>query len=182
MARTPYVALLRGINVGGRNIISMADLRAVFQDGGYDSVSTYIQSGNVLFTSGAPRRVLEANLESMLERDLGRQVMVVVRSRQQVRNVVARAPEGFGAEPDAYKYDVMFLKAPLTPAQVMAVLDLREGIDRALPGPGIVYFSRDAVQLTKSRMSRITKTPVYQRMTIRNWRTTTRLLEMLEDA
>jgi len=54
-------------------------------------------------------------------------------------------------------------------------------IDRAWPGPGIVYFSRDAVQLTKSRMSKITSTPAYQRMTIRNWRTTTTLGKMLED-
>jgi len=54
-------------------------------------------------------------------------------------------------------------------------------IDRAWPGPGIVYFSRDPVQLTKSRMSKITSTPAYQRMTIRNWRTTTTLGKMLED-
>lgn len=160
----------------------MADLRAVFQAHGYGSVRTYIQSGNVVFTTDAPRDGLDDDLESMLERDIGRPVMVVVRSRQQMRDVVARAPDGFGADPDAFKYDAMFLKAPLTPRHVMDVLEPREGVDRAWPGPGMVYFSRDAKKLTKSRMSKITSKSVYQRMTIRNWRTTTRLLGMLEDA
>lgn len=182
LAGTPYVALLRGINVGGRNIISMADLRTVFQGAGYGGVRTYIQSGNVVFTTDAPRDGLEEDLESLLERALGRPAMVVVRSRQQVRNVVARAPDGFGTDPDAYKYDAMFLRAPLTPGRVLEVLNLRGGVDRAWPGPGVVYFSRDEKQLTKSRMSKITSEPAYHRMTIRNWRTTTTLLEMLEDA
>jgi uncharacterized protein (DUF1697 family) len=182
LAQAPYVALLRGINVGGRNIVSMADLRAVFEAGGYGRVRTHIQSGNVVFTTDAPPERLEDDLESLLERDIGRALMVVARSRPQVREVVAQAPDGFGADPDAHKYDAMFLKAPLTPAQVMDVLDLREGVDRAWPGPGVVYFSRDADRLSTSRMSRITGKPAYQRMTIRNWRTTTTLLAMLEDA
>ena len=179
---TAYVALLRGINVGGRNIISMPDLRTVFNEAGYGDVRTYIQSGNVVFTTDASRDRLEQDLESMLEGDIGRPVTVVLRSRQQVRNVVARAPDGFGTDPDAYKYDAIFLTSPLTPAGVLELLNLREGVDRAWPGPGIVYFSRHAEQLTKSRMSKIASMPAYQRMTIRNWRTTTTLLEMLEDA
>lgn len=182
MVSTPYVALLRGINVGGRNILPMEDLRAVFRAGGYAGVRTYIQSGNVVFTADAPRDRLENDLEAMLERDIGQPVMVVLRSRQQLRNVVTRAPEGFGSDPRSYRYDAMFLKAPLLPAQVLDVLHLREGIDRAWPGPGMVYFSRDAGRLTKSRMSTITAMPAYKRMTVRNWRTTTKLLQMLEDA
>lgn len=182
MASTPYVALLRGINVGGRNIISMADLRTVFEAGGYGGVQTYIQSGNVVFSTDVPRDRLEGDLESMLERDLERPLMVVVRSRQEMRTVVTESPEGFGTEPEAYNYDAMFLKRPVTSDQVMEVLELREGVDRAWPGPGVVYFSRDAEQLTKSRMSKVTSKPAYQRMTVRNWRTTTRLLTMLEDA
>lgn len=182
MAGTPYVALLRGINVGGRNVISMEDLRGVFRAGGYADVRTYIQSGNVVFATAAPRHRLENDLESLLERSIGQPLTVVLRSRQQLRNVIARAPEGFGTDPRSYRYDAMFLQAPLLASQVMDVLDLREGVDRAWPGPGLVYFARDAEQLTKSRMSRITATSAYRRMTIRNWRTTTKLLQMLEEA
>jgi uncharacterized protein (DUF1697 family) len=182
MSWTPYVALLRGINVGGRNSISMEELRGAFRAGGYANVQTYIQSGNVVFATDVSREQLEDDLERLLERSIGQPVTVVVRSRRQLRNVVARAPQGFGDAPHAYRYDAMFLKAPLRPTQVLDRLELREGVDQAWPGPGLVYFSRDAAQLTRSRMSRITAAPAYMRMTIRNWRTTTTLLQLLEDA
>lgn len=68
MASNRYVALLRGINVGGRNIISMADLRGAFEAAGYGAVRTYIQSGNVLFESDSPSGALEDDLERVLER------------------------------------------------------------------------------------------------------------------
>ncbi len=59
---TRGVALVRGINVGGRNVVSMADLRAVFEDAGYEGVQTYIQSGNVLFATDRPRAELAASI------------------------------------------------------------------------------------------------------------------------
>ena len=71
MAGTDYVALLRGINVGGKNIVRMADLRAAFEDAGYAAVSTYIQSGNVLFESDTPRVSLERDIETMIESAFG---------------------------------------------------------------------------------------------------------------
>ena len=116
MAR--YVALLRGINVGGNNMIKMADLKACFEDGGFTDVATYIQSGNVLFDGGRRR-----------ERDPGRgradlrssfshyDASVVIRSKRQMTATVAEAPKGFGADRDAYRYDAIFLKPPLTTAQ-----------------------------------------------------------------
>ena len=63
---TRYAALLRGINVGGRNKISMADLRSVFSDAGYGNVTTYIQSGNVAFEFDGARKSLESDIEALL--------------------------------------------------------------------------------------------------------------------
>jgi uncharacterized protein (DUF1697 family) len=57
----------------------------------------------------------------------------------------------------------------------------REGVDAVALGPGAICFSRVAAQATKSRISRLAGMPVYQRMTVRNWRTTTRLLQLLND-
>ncbi|HEX9766269.1 MAG TPA: DUF1697 domain-containing protein [Nitriliruptorales bacterium] len=176
-----YLALLRGINVGGKNIVAMADLRQAFEDEGHAAVATYIQSGNVLFESDAPRDSLEVGLEQMLERRLGIPLVVVLRTHQQLRNVVARAPDGFGAQPDRYHSDAVFLKAPLTGRQAMRVVELREGVDRAWPGTGVLYFQRLSERRTQSRMSRIAATPEYQQMTIRSWRTTTKLLDLLEE-
>jgi uncharacterized protein (DUF1697 family) len=181
MASSQYVALLRGINVGGRNKVPMAELRATFEDGGHTDVRTYIQSGNVVFRSTAPRASLEVAVERMLERHLGFPLVVVVRSHAQLRSVVANAPAKFGAKPTTFHSDAIFLRAPLTPSQVMKIVRLRDGVDQAWAGKGVVYFARLSAQRTKSRMSSIVGTPEYANMTIRNWATTTKLLAMLDE-
>lgn len=178
MAR--YVALLRGINVGGRNKVPMADLRGCLEEAGFDAVSTYIQSGNVLFESAAPAAGLEERVEAVLEARFGYPIVVVVRSHRQLRAVVTDAPPGFGAAPDTYHSDVVFLRTPLTPRQAMGVVSLRDGVDQAWPGKGVVYFSRVSALRTKSRMGRIVGTPEYRSMTIRSWTTTTKLLGLLD--
>lgn len=176
------VALLRGINVGGKNIVSMAELAQQFRDAGYGSVRTYIQSGNVVFTtSGGASAELEDAVEQMLESWLGVPITVVVLSAEELDAVVEAAPADHGAE--HLRSDVLFLKRPLTPDQALAEFPpLREGVDGAAPGPGVVYFSRVAAQASTSRLTRIVGTPLYQRMTVRNWRTTTRLRELVRAA
>ena len=181
MSVNRFVALLRGINVGGRNPISMADLRDAFEAEGYLDPSTYISSGNVLFESDTPRASLEKELEAMLERRLGVNLVVVVRSHRQIRNLVDRSPEGFGDEPDVYHSDAIFLKAPLTPNRAMRVVDVREGVDHVWPGTGVLYFARLSARRTQSKMSSIVGTPEYQMMTIRSWSTTTKLLGLLDE-
>jgi uncharacterized protein (DUF1697 family) len=180
MAGQRYVALIRGINVGGKNLISMADLRAAFEAEGHEAVSTYIQSGNVLFESSAPRAALDAELEPALERHLGLPLLVFLRSRRQFRSIVAGAPDGFGQEPGTYHSDVIFLRPPLTAGQAMARLQLRDGVDRAWPGTGVVYFSRLSERRTQSRMGKIVGTPEYQLMSIRSWNTVAKLADLLE--
>jgi len=178
MAR--YVALLRGINVGGRNPVAMADLREAFEADGHEAVGTYIQSGNVLFESDRPRAALEGEIEAMLERRFGFPLVVVVRSHVQLSRVVTKAPDGFGAAPETYHSDVLFLKAPLSSRQAMGVVGLREGVDQAWAGTGVLYFARLSERRVQSRMSRIVGTPEYARMTIRSWNTTTKLLALLD--
>ncbi len=176
-----YVALLRGINVGGKNLISMANLRAEFEHAGYEAVQTYIQSGNVLFETDRPRGELEASIESLLAERIGCPVLVVVRSHRQLATVVNAAPDGFGTDRDTHLSDVVFLKSPLTSAQAMRVVELRDGVDRAWPGTRVLYFERRADRRAQSRLSRLASTPQYQRMTIRNWSTTTKLLALLDE-
>lgn len=176
-----YAAFLRGINVGGKNIVPMAELREAFAGHGCSDVSTYIQSGNVLFGSDTPRARLESELEEVLEQRFGVPLVVVVRSLAQLRRVVADAPEGFGQQPDTYHSDVVFLKAPLTSRVVMPLLSLREEVDQAWPGTGVVYFARLSARRTQSRMNRIVGLAEYQQMTIRNWNTTTKVLAMLSN-
>jgi uncharacterized protein (DUF1697 family) len=175
-----FVALLRGINVGGRNMVAMADLREAFEAAGFDAVSTYIQSGNVLFESNAPSTSLEKRIEAALERRFHIPLVVMVRSHRQLRTIVERAPKGFGQKPRLYHSDVVFLKKPLTAARAMRVVDLRDGVDQAWPGTGVVYFARLSERLTQSRLSRVASSPEYQLMSIRTWTTVTKLLGLLD--
>lgn len=176
-----YVALLRGINVGGKNLIKMTDLRACFEENGFLDVVTYIQSGNVVFDAKrSPATELTRRIETILDATFDYRASVVLRSHSQMRRVVEQAPSGFGADPGRYLYDVLFLKAPLTSAVAMKSVLTREGVDRAYAAPGVLYFSRLAAKAAQSRLNRIAAEPVYKNMTIRNWNTTTKLLKLMD--
>jgi uncharacterized protein (DUF1697 family) len=181
MATTHYVALIRGINVGGKNKVAMAYLRAAFEEAGFGDVRTYIQSGNVLFSSDTPAAALEEQIETFLERRYQTFLVVVVRSHRQLRAVVEKAPKGFGQSPDDHHSDVIFLRAPLTPKDAMGVVRLRDGVDQAWTGTGVLYFARLSAQRTRSLLGKIVGTPEYKQMTIRSWTTTTKLLALLDD-
>ena len=181
-AGVAHVALLRAVNVGGRNPVRMAELVECFRDAGYEDAETFLQSGNVLFT--AARKTgskLETELEAMLEERFGTPIVVVVRSRDELAETIDAAPEGHGSS--KLRSDVIFLKHPLTAAKALAELpELREGVDAVAPGPGAIYFSRVAAQARKTRFQRVMAMPLYQQMTVRTWRTCTRLLEKLDAA
>lgn len=182
MAVKRYVALLRGINVGGNNKIPMADLREVFETAGHADVRSYIQSGQVVFASPDPAAGLEASLEQAIAARFGLSITVVVLPHATLRRVVEKAPDGFGQSPDDYHSDVIFLKRPLTPADAMRVVQVRDGVDQAWAANGVVYFARLSAQRTKSKLGKIVGTPEYKLMTIRSWNTTVKLLALLDDA
>lgn len=178
-----YLALLRGINVGGKNIIKMADLRSCFEAEGFRDVATYIQSGNVVFRSPSTAlSTLTNRIERMLAAAFDYEASVVMHSRKQMRAVVSDAPAGFGEQPETYRYDVIFLKAPLTASTAMEGVPTRPGVDESWAGSGVLYFSRRIDQASRSYLSRLASMPLYQRVTVRNWNTTTRLLELMEKA
>jgi uncharacterized protein (DUF1697 family) len=181
MARSRYVALLRGINVGGNNLIKMTALKACFEAQGFDNVITFIQSGNVLFGATGSKARLVEQVEAMLSATFKYAASVVLRSRKQLRDVVERAPPGFGTLPDGYRYDVVFLKEPLKASAAIDQVPTREGVDEVYAGTGVLYSSRLISRATQSRFSRIVSLPIYKSMTIRNWNTTTKLLRMMEE-
>ena len=178
-----YVALLRGINVGGSNLIRMSALRDCFEEQGFENVATYIQSGNVLFTAGdATSRALTSRIERTLSKTFSYEARVVVRSFVQMKATVQKAPKGFGRQPAAYRYDVIFLKEPLTPEDALKSVRVKPGVDRVFPGEGALYFSRLISRATQSQLSRIVGTPAHANMTIRNWNTTIKLLDLMKRA
>lgn len=178
---TRYLALLRGINVGGNNIIKMADLRRCFEKNGYKNVVTYIQSGNVLFDAEEKNvKKLETNIEALLSKTFNYQSRIVLLTEKHIKETVQHAPSGFGIEKEKYKYDVVFLKEPLTPAQAIKQVPLKEGVDKAYAGKHAIFFSRLISKASQSRLAKIITLPMYKNSTIRNWNTTVKLSELTD--
>ena len=176
-----YLALIRGINVGGKNLVKMTDLRAAFEEMGHGEVTTYIASGNVLFRAPRQSQVkLAARIESELKRRLGTELKVVLLTEKQLRAIVDGAPRGFGGK--NYLCDVIFLRKPLTTKKALARVDTREGVDRVWEGKGVLYFARLASKKTTSRLSKIVTVPEYQNMTIRSWSTTKKLSALMDSS
>ncbi|MDD5189619.1 MAG: DUF1697 domain-containing protein [Dehalococcoidales bacterium] len=177
-----YVALLRGINVGGKNKIPMTGLKTCLEELGFHNVATYIASGNVILESDKTASEIKARIEKALPVNfkLGDEVIkVLVLTREQIQSVIDHKPEGFGEQPEKYHSDTIFLMG-IDAARAISVFDPREGVDRIWPGDGVIYSQRLSAQRTKSRLNKIMATPVYKSMTIRNWNTTLKLLELMK--
>jgi uncharacterized protein (DUF1697 family) len=176
-----FVVLLRGINVGGKNRIPMTRLKKCLEELGYSSVSTYIASGNVILKSDQRADQTRARIEEALPKRFrldNELIRALVLTPDQLRAVIENKPEGFGEEPEKYHSDAIFLMG-IDSAQAMPAFNPREGVDQVWAGNGVIYSQRLSSQRTKSRLSKIMETPLYKSMTIRNWNTTTKLLEIL---
>lgn len=176
-----YVALIRGINVGGKNALSMTDLRKFLEGQGFTDVTTYIASGNVILRSGKPaneiRDFLEKGLPENFELD-DEFIKVLVLTSTQFQAVVVNKPEGFGEQPDQYHSDAIFLM-DIDQVEAMAVFSPREDVDRIWPSEGVIYSQRLSAQRTRSRLNKIMGTPAYKSMTIRSWNTVVKLQEII---
>ncbi len=180
MKSTQYLALLRGINVGGKNIIRMTDLRDCFENNGFNNVLTYIQSGNVIFScEEKDMSQLTHRVETMLSERFNYASKIVLVSFQQLSEVVSHAPDHFGSDPKRFKYDVIFVATPLTVDEAINCIKTREGVDRVYPGAKVLYYSRLASKSVQSYLSKQVGMPVYKNLTIRNWNTTSKLLQLM---
>ena len=146
MTTTTYVVLIRGINVGGKNKVSMAKLKLLLEELGFSDVSTYIQSGNAIVRSklgaAAVAEKIEKGLPSAFKLD-DAIVKVLAVSHKQLQAVIDKRPKGFGDKPDTYHSDAIFLMG-IDPADVMPVFNPREGVDAVWPGDGVIYSSASA--------------------------------------
>jgi uncharacterized protein (DUF1697 family) len=177
-----YVALLRGINVGGKNKISMAELKRCLEAQGYKNVTTFINSGNVILRSKLDNEVLARQIEKLLSQNFSFDnsiIKVLALAKDQLKSVVDKKPKGFGEQPGKYHSDVIFLMG-IDTAEAMKVFQPKEGVDKIWPGEVVIYSQRLSAMRTKSRLNKIMGTPAYKSMTIRNWNTTTKLLELVQ--
>jgi uncharacterized protein (DUF1697 family) len=179
-----YVLLLRGINVGGKNKIGMAALKARLEEAGFTNVVTHSLAGNVIADTALAASATASEVERLLKASfkLDDLVMVVAIERAAFARIVAGAPKEFGADDARYRYYVLFLK-DLTAKAAMKDVEVRPEIDAAWTGPGAIYFRLPSLAsglATKSWLNRITQRPLYKKVTMRNWKTTTKIAEILD--
>ncbi|MDR1998046.1 MAG: DUF1697 domain-containing protein [Candidatus Margulisbacteria bacterium] len=180
MQKTEYLALLRGINVGGNNIIKMNELKKLFAEINCTDVVTYIQSGNIIFCAAEKAKTkITDKIAKILYKKLNSKITMALLTFAEMQEIIAKKPEGFGAAKDKYKYDVIFLIKPLQARDALKAFELRAGVDQISAGKNVLYFSRLIKQLTKSKLAKIAASPIYPDITIRNWNTTEKLAELM---
>jgi uncharacterized protein (DUF1697 family) len=178
---TTYVALLRGINVGGNNLISMADLKACVEQLGHRRVRTYINSGNVIFQSASTdARQLETALEAALLPRFTAPVAVVVRSLQQMRETLACVPTGW-LTADDWRSHAIFLRHTIDRPELVETFTLKPEIEEVHYAPGVLFWSARRDSLTKSTMVKLNGLAVYQDMTARNLNTLQKLCALMSE-
>src|SRR5512138_2155457 len=177
-----YIILILGINVGGKNRVPMAGLIKCLEELGFSNVLTYIASGNVILRSKKRAKAVKTNIEKVLPENFNLDdeiLKVLVLTPKQLQAIIDNKPKGFGEQPEKYHSDAIFLME-IDSTQAMPAFAPREGVDKVWPGDGVIYSQRLSAQRTKSRLSKIMGTSVYKSMTIRNWNTTSKLLEILK--
>jgi len=173
------IVFLRGINLGSRNRISMAELRAALTDFGYEDVRTHLQSGNVLLTTAAMPAKLQRDIGREIAKRFGIDVEVVVRTRAELAAVVKRDPLGDVAT-NRSRYLVNFLAAKPAAAAV------RE-LNKADVSPEqFVVSGRELYAWLPGGVQRSKLNPLIERTlgvsaTARNWNTVERLLELADE-
>ncbi len=174
-----YVALLRGINVGGKTLVKMAELKACFEHLGFDGVSTYIASGNVLFEADAQDDAdLASSIEAALERKLDLPLKVVVLDQQAYARIVAAIPRSWIGN-DAVRANVAFVRPGTDASEIVLELDPDPAIEEMTAVDGAVLWATRRDSINRSVVRKLIGAPAYKELTIRNLNTTLKLHDLL---
>ena len=175
-----FVALLRGVNVGGNNTISMSSLKKSFETLGFTDVVTYINSGNIIFKSKeADARKLESKIEKMLVKDYQLDSKVVVRTFAEMAKIVESLPQTWTGD-TRWRYNVIFLRHSIDSEEILRELEVKKDIEEVVYRPGALFWSAQVSDLTRTNMLKLSSRKMYQDMTIRNLNTTRKLYELMK--
>jgi uncharacterized protein (DUF1697 family) len=171
------IALLRGINIGPRNRISMPDLREAVEEEGFAHVRTYLQSGNVVLDSKLKPDATARTIERVIEERFGLEIPVVVRTKAELARVVATNPLGRVAT-DPKRYQVSFFDGTLDAATRRKLADSVAGEEQLVVDRREVYAWHDAGVARSKLWSALASRGLGVTATARNWTTVEKLLEL----
>lgn len=174
-----YVTLLRGINVGGNNKIEMKKLKATFESLGFADVSTYINSGNVIFAANKESLdSLTLEIENAIEKVFGLTIHVLVRDSKNIQKLIQATPATFSND-ESQKTDVLFLWDEFDNKKTLDIIKTNSKVDTLLYTPGAIVWNVKRSDYAKSGMQDFIKSPVYKKMTARNINTVRKIAELI---
>ncbi len=174
-----YIALLRGINVGGNSKVEMPKLKELFEDLGFTDVKTYINSGNVIFSSSQNDiKKICSIIEKGIEKEFKLSVPVLVISKSKLKKIVGEIPEAWQNNSDM-KCDVMFLWDEVDSPETLDLLNLNKDLEDFKYVPGAIIWRIDRDKVTKSKVLKMVGTDIYKKMTIRNCNTARKILSLI---
>jgi uncharacterized protein (DUF1697 family) len=174
-----FVALLRGVNVGGNNMISMSSLKKSFETLGFTHVTTYINSGNIIFKAKEDARKLERSVEQMLSSDYQLDSKVVVRSLSEMEELVKSLPRSWNGD-SRWRYNVIFLRHTIDSEEILSHLPAKSDIEQIIYRPGALLWSAQVSELGRTNMLKLSSRKIFQDMTIRNLNTTRKLYDLMK--
>lgn len=174
-----YAALLRGINVGGKNILPMKDLKSCLEKAGMCDVQTYIASGNVVFrTEECAISEIREKLEKAILLEFNLEIKVLVLDQSNFNRIADSIPPEWSND-EEQKSDVMFLWQSDDSPAILKAIPWNPDIESVIYTPGAVLWNVPRTLQSKSRMVSLIGTPLYRNLTIRNVNTVRKLVQMM---
>lgn len=176
-----YVALLRGINVGGNNKIKMVDLKRVFESLEFKNVKTYLHSGNIIFQAPKEAKtILAMKIEARIHTVFDLKIPVLIKDQEDFANIIEALPANWGNNA-TMKSDVLFLWDGVEQEKLLEQIQPNLAIDTIKLVSGAILWMVSRDKINKSRLKQLVNLPVYKQTTIRNVNTTRKIYELMNN-
>jgi uncharacterized protein (DUF1697 family) len=175
-----YLILIRGINVGGKNVIKMDELKKLFDEMNFSDVKTHIQTGNIFIKdSEKNKEKLAKKIEDKLSVRLKDEIRVKVLTLTELKEILDHIPNGFGKENDKYKYDIIFIIGEKSIEEILCKVKIIDSKDKLYEGNNVFYVKRSVEKLTGSYIAKIVN--IYPEATVRNINVTKKIYEIMAE-
>lgn len=173
-----YVVLLRGVNVGGNNKVSMKDLKLSLEEGGFTDVQAYINSGNIILLSDLPTDEVNDLVEKLIKQTFGFDVLTLTLTDTDFRRIAKSIPDSWANDNDM-RCDIFFLWQDIDTPDVLDSFTIKPDIDTVKYVAGAVLWSVERKNVTRSGLTKVIGTPTYKKVTLRNCNTVRKLASLL---
>lgn len=172
-----YLALLRGINVGGNNKVEMKKLKSTFESLGFKNVVTYINSGNIIFEDLKEQDIIVNETEKAIQQDFKLEIKVLIRDIVNIETICRELPTTW-VKNEIMRSDVMFLRKEFDRPEIIEKMHINP-VDNVKYVPGAVLWNVKGENYSKSGMIKLVGTVLYKNMTIRNVNTVRKLYQIM---